>query len=197
MYNGANDIAFPFIFDPRPGYPFNYIWDEANPLSISEITQYPTLALFLFQNILIRDFFISDIVNSLTNKNELKKTVKYGTEVWLNGIAETYWSNLKKTYILSKGFNSDFIAFLQPTVDFKDPLSEVETDYINRGPSEARIKVRNKIIEISQKDKSFNFVDASDWFDNRDETIFADYLHVKDIYTEEIAQKIYERIQIQ
>jgi len=45
MYNGGNDIIMPWYYEPRPGYPCNFIAYEANPILESDVNKYPNLPL--------------------------------------------------------------------------------------------------------------------------------------------------------
>lgn len=57
MYNGANDIWQNHLYDPRPGYPFNFIAYELNPLLESDVRSYPAITLFFMEAILSETIF--------------------------------------------------------------------------------------------------------------------------------------------
>src|SRR6185436_19830605 len=52
-YNGANDIISPLKYDPRPGYPFNFLVYENNPFLMQN---YPAFSLFIYKSNLVRLF---------------------------------------------------------------------------------------------------------------------------------------------
>ena len=54
FYNGANDTMHPKYWDPRPGYPFNFVVYEKNPLLESSIRDYPALALLAYGSNILR-----------------------------------------------------------------------------------------------------------------------------------------------
>ena len=53
MYNGGNDLLHVFAWDPRPGYPFNFVVYENN-LLLHEVGDYPGLALLAHESAILR-----------------------------------------------------------------------------------------------------------------------------------------------
>jgi lysophospholipase L1-like esterase len=179
MYNGANDIIAPLYWDPRPGYPYNFIVYENNPLAEKDIKK-AILTLVSYSHV-ARLVGWRYFVNGLLDIEEVRKTVSYNTEQWQSQIAEIYISNMIKAGKISKAFGSDFVVFFQPMAYFKDYLSSDEARLAEKKATEHSIDVRVKILsKVSAANISnrFKFEDLSDIFDQYEQPIFTDFVHV-------------------
>lgn len=190
MYNGSNELALPFSYDPRPGYPFNYMWEENNPIAIRDFTKYPAFDLMLFRSTFLRDYFSNYFIEAFSHRRDLRKTNKYKSEEWLNKIAETYWKTTKKAAVVSRAFGIDFITVFQPQLVYKDILSEEEKGFLVGINVEERLRLRELVRDFAKNDKTFNFFDESDIFDQTASTVFTDYVHIKDDHTEDVAKAL-------
>jgi len=197
MYNGCNDMNHPYHWDPRPGYPFDFIAHENNVLVKSDLRTYPTLPLLLFGSNILRYFFTSYFVQRFTHWAEIRKEVKYKTEEWKNNIANIYVKNLVKADKISKAFGADFVAFFQPTLYFKSYISDEEKRYLSSSATSYYMEMREKIlskIETAKKDFHVNIIDLSDIYNGMHECIFIDPFHTNQRGKTVIAQKIFTRI---
>jgi len=183
MYNGANDILHPLKADPRPGYPHDFFVLENNPLLIKGLEGYPRYSLFAFGFNLPRHFLRPVFIDRLSYRRKMRAEVRYLQNTWRADIAENYVKNVIKASIISNAFGSEFTAFLQPTIYFKEPLSDEEQVIIRNlsvGKMHALI-IRNSILEgVKLHDYQDKFVDATNIFDGHGKTIFKDDIHIKD-----------------
>lgn len=197
MYNGNNDILHPYIWDPQPGYPFNFIAYKSNPLLESDIRSYPRATLFLYGSNLVRYFFPSWFVRRFIPLEKVRKEVKYKSEEWKNNIAKIYVKNLIKADKISKVFGAEFIAFFQPTIYFKDTLSAEEEQMKFPVKKDYYINMRRKIlfeIEIAQRNEDIAIVDLTDIYDDVSETVFKDLCHTRQEAKLIVAQNIFKHI---
>ncbi len=198
FYNGGNDIIGPFRHDPRPGYPFNFLVYENNPLVESNVGSYPALALLLYGSNLARYFLSDYFTEKFADIGHLRQAVNWGSEEWREQIAGVYVNNLLKADKVSQAFGADFIAFAQPILFFKDQPAPEEADLF--GNSERRdyvLDVRQKIraaIPKAAPQLGIKIVDLSDIYDKTSEQVFTDMIHTTQSSKSVIAQAMYESI---
>ena len=202
MYDGGNDVSTPFIFDPRPGYPLNFVVTEKNPLLAGTLGAYPTWTLFAYGSNLARILFPDAFSERLLGLAELRERVGYGSETWRDEIVRIYVGNLVKAAKISRGYGADFMAFFQPLIQFKGQLSEEELQVKNAlldflterrsGDFEAfaqamRARVRAAIAALGGEPR---VVDLSDLFATTPGWIFTDFIHVNRAGNEQAAEAI-------
>jgi hypothetical protein len=197
MYNGGNDMLHPWSWDPRPGYPFNFIVYERNPLLESDVRHYPALALFAYGSNIARSLFPDYFKNKFVQLHQARVKVQWGSKEWANEIAKIYVDNLIKADKISRVFEADFLVFFQPLVYYKHTLSPGENQFFD--PAEknfviyTRKKIFSKIEEISE-DSRINIVDLSQIFENTPERVFLDTIHIQQEKKGVVALEMYNRI---
>ncbi len=194
MYNGGNDIWQPLTYDPRPGYPFNFLAYEKNPLLESRVEDYPQMAMFLYGSNLMRKYLKSYFEDNFIQLEQTRAEVEYGSDQWREEIAVTYTRNVVRASKVSKAFGAEFVCFLQPMVFFKDDLTGEQVE-IKEPLNGHCLKVREIVIEKMaaemEKDGAVKFVDLTDCFDDRPEMIYGDHIHISQEAKELVASKIY------
>ena len=198
MYNGGNDIFTPYKYDPRPGYPFNFIVYENNPILESDIRSYPTFSLLLYSSNLARCFLSRFFVNSFVPMEEERQKTGWCSDEWRDEIAQKYVNNLTKAKQVSRVFGSQFIAFLQPMLDYKDQLSAEEKAH---RPDEEFTKhcidVRTRILQkisLYSNESSPTLIDLTDIYDEIQTRVFIDKVHTTQENKKLVAKAIYENI---
>ena len=198
MYNGLNDIFSPVNLDPRPGYPFNFVVFEKNPLLSNNIRLYPGFDLILYGSNVARLIAPKYFEKQFIGLEELKKEVGYMSEEWKQQIADIYVKNIGKTDVIARAFDSKFVAFFQPNLFFKEHMNKDEATTIQGKEvfiwTTFTYEMRSRImagIEVLQNEQGLKFVDLSNIFLKERNSVFSDYLHVKQEYMPEIASQIY------
>jgi len=196
FYNGGNDILHPWFWDPRPGFPFNFIAYESNPLIESDVREYPTIAMIAYGSNLARYFFPHYFIEKFTKLSELRKEVGWKNDEWKEAIAVIYIDNLVKADIISRGFGAKFIAFFQPMMFSKNKLSDQEKLKFNMSMKEYVLnvqgRIRNKIKVLGQKRPLI--VDVSGIYDKDLEDVFADMIHTRQSAKRAIVKKMYAEL---
>ncbi len=198
FYNGGNDIMGPFRHDPRPGYPFNFLVYENNPLVESNVSSYPALALLAYGSNLARYFLSDYFTEKFANIGRVREEVNWGSDEWREQIAGAYVSHLLKADKISHAFGADFMAFAQPILFFKDQPSPEEADLF--GNSERRdyvLDVRQKIraaLVKADPQAAAKIIDLSDIYDDTSEQIFTDTIHTTQSSKPAIAQAMFRYI---
>lgn len=196
MYNGANDILSPLTGDPRPGYPFNFIVYENNPLLDKDISDYPLFTLMAYGSNIIRAAFPAYFTEKFVRLNELRKQIGWKSPEWEDAVARAYVDNISKAQRISAAFGTDFIAFFQPTVYYKDMLHPWEKKRLNPEVCAYAQKIRKKINKYSAPilHLSEHFYDLGDLYDQRQNFIFLDEMHTLQFAKPDAAQAMYEKI---
>ncbi len=192
MYNGGNDIYTPYVYDPRPGYPFNFVAYEKNPFY-----DHSSVSLFyvlVSRSKLLRPLFFNRIASTAVELQRMREMAGHGTEQWRTQIAAQYVMNINRARIVSEGCGAVFRCFYQPMLPFKGTFSQQERAFI---PSEEfgdhvrqmRDEVR-KHVALRPLVRAV-FHDLSDLFTGRKETVYTDFIHVKDKYNKEVADAVF------
>ncbi|HRY30383.1 MAG TPA: SGNH/GDSL hydrolase family protein, partial [Elusimicrobiota bacterium] len=185
MYDGGNDILSPYDDDPRPGYPFNFMVSERNPL-LQNGARYPLFSLMAFKSELLRTLLHPYFVEKFTRRSDFRKQSGYETESWREEIAKNYVRNLVKAQTISRAFGAEFIAFFQPLAFFARPDCETPL-------GRHALKVREHISREMRRAReihSLNVVDLSELFKNETDEIFGDPIHIKDASNKAVARTI-------
>ena len=195
MYNGGNDVLHPYRYDPRPGYPFNFIAFESNPLLESDVRSYPTWSLLLYGSNLARSFFPHFFVRRFVPMKQQRRQAGWGTPEWQERIARAYVANLAKADAVSRAFGARFIAFFQPLVFYKD-LRSTEEDSYRPDPKLAEhcLAVRRHVLEQVRQMEPLPFVDLSDLYDGSATTVFTDYIHTSQDGMEVVAGAVCDHV---
>ncbi len=180
MYNGANDIISPLKYDPRPGYPFNFLIYENNPFLMKN---YPALSLFAYKSNLVRLIAGKYFTEEFGQISKLKRNVGYASDRWRHEISDIFFANLEKAKTICAAYHCQLFAFLQPMVYFKKNLSKEEQEF-----SAAHIKdkdhcliLKNNILKkmntAGTDSTGFYFKDFSNAYDTVSEQVFRDDVH--------------------
>ena len=175
MYNGGNDILQPWSWDPRPGYPFNFIVYENNPLLDKDISSYPAISLFLYGSNMMRYLFRNHFIDEFIPLEQTREGSQYKSVQWKEKIANQYISNVVKENSISKSLGMEFIAFFQPLVYFKKTLSGKEQRSYNAEEAdfakEMRELILSQIEDIDDQHKA-KIMDLSGIYNEESNQIF-------------------------
>lgn len=175
FYGGYNEIAQAALYDPRPGYPYNYFYRAETP----------PLARFLLEHsttiYLIDEIGRATNLFSLTPIQELRADVSFMSDEWKKNIVDKYFETLFLADMLARSFHSYkcqgsamFRFFYQPYM----PLESMENIH-----SEVKTKVAT--VEYGY--------DVSSVFDDH-QNLYKDNVHVlqegNDIMASAMAEKL-------
>ena len=195
MYNWYNDISHPLGCDPRPGYPFNFIVYENNPLLESEIASYPTLAMLLYGSNICRYLFPSYFFRKFISLDKEREEVAYKSSKWRMQIVQSYVKNLVKANHISKSLGAEFIAFVQPI--FYYSLSGEAESRVLPETMEYYIDMRDRLfaeVKEAEDDSSIRVIDLTSIYGDGSEWEFSDECHTVQKAKPIVAQKIAREI---
>ncbi|MBN1493331.1 MAG: hypothetical protein JW938_04220 [Candidatus Omnitrophica bacterium] len=199
MYNGGNDIMDGYMEQTRPGYPFNYVVYEHNPLLYHNLDKYNWLMLLLYRSNLFRYALRNRYVKLYLTPHTDDRAPPWMSEEWKEAVAMNYVNNIIKAHKISAAFSSDMVTFLQPLIYFKNELVGPETS-IEPNTSEVRdyvYEMREKITSkanVAREIDGVNFVDLSNTFKANKDIIFKDFIHIEPEANLIIARAIYDVI---
>jgi len=201
MFNGGNDIIVPWESDPRPGYPFNFVVVENNPLFEKPVQDYPAFRLFAFGSNLCRYFLHDYFMENFFHLNRIRRQTGWKSDPWREKIAGAYVSNLVKSAKVSSAFGADFIVFFQPTIFFKHPLNPREESYL-QNPDKVEQgnyvrDMRTRILarlENASKTTTLNWVDSTHIYDGLHQKIFSDAIHTSPAGRNAVAHAMHQHI---
>ncbi len=201
MYNGVNDVFSPLTLDPRPGFPFNFVVYEKNPLLYMDIGSYPAIPLFLYSSNVLRLIMPKYFIESFWGLSGLQKEADGGSERWRAQIAQNYIKSVHKAKVIANAFGAKFMAFYQPTLFFKEQVNYDERkimglfdlDGIRPFVQEMRARVLEQARVVLADDPGV-FVDLSDVFLSSKENVFTDFMHTNAASKSKLAKIIYAKL---
>lgn len=171
FYGGFNETIQTYLYDPRPGFPFNFwIRNELNKMKY----------LLLKYSSIYAEY--EKYTGKISNLHNIKKDINYLDDEWLKRLINNYEETLIKAKTLSNNFiksnlcqSSNFVAFFQP-------ISKLKSDNYSK-------KI---ILEIDKhfEDKAI-LINLSNLVD---ENVFTDSVHVNQKAKKIIADHISEYI---
>ena len=94
-YGGGNDLHSPYQYDPRPGFPFDFITLQIGTRALAgTLDLRSALASQLFRSRFIALIFSQRLQEIRLPMGALRICVGYGTPDWENSIVEAYINNL-------------------------------------------------------------------------------------------------------
>ena len=202
FYGGGNDLLLPAVYDPRPGYPFNFVVYESNPLLRRDPSTFPSFALFAYGSQLLRTVAPAYFEKRFVDLAALRERVGYGSEEWKASIAATYVKNLGRGHHLARAWDADFVAFFQPLVFYKPDPGPVETAILGQnaalGPLVVDLRARvQKDLGPLRDREGVAVYDLSGIYDKVKTDIFVDVVHTaaqgKEIIARAMADQLARR----
>lgn len=191
MYGGTNDLEHPMSHDPRPGYPYNFLLVENNPLIQKDMSRYEVLPLILFKSKFLRQRYGNYFIHKFTRIEEVRREVNYGSSEWHQSLVDSYWESHRKASAVSKAFGAHYLGVYQPMLFYKDNLYGNEQYIVNHAQRDHFIHYREL---LRQKFMDFSFFDMSDALNHIHAEIFKDERHVYNQYQSEVAKILADHI---
>lgn len=199
-YGGGNDMHSPNQFDPRPGFPFDFITLQVGTQALAgSLDLRSALASQLFRSRVIALIFAPRMQEIRLPMGALRRAVGYRTPEWEDAIIDAYRDNLYRMCRLGRAFDFRFYAVLQPLIFQKSPWSDTETKlkfgdadfapYMQRQHDRAAVAFRRLQADVGA-DGACRFVDLSQIFVNDARSLFWDFIHVNNDGNATIASAI-------
>jgi lysophospholipase L1-like esterase len=198
MYGGGNDIMHPLVFaDPRPGYPYEFVVMEGNPV-FRPVSDYPLIASMLYKSALARrvfkNFMQKELLYPPDRIKDLKAKAGFGSDAWREKIAELYVENIALAAGMSRHLGARFLAVFQPMVYFREPRHSEDPSPDEAWATHAR-DVRDRVLRrigAARPGNNFEFVDFSGVFDGDAGPAFVDDIHLLPEANAAVARRLHD-----
>ena len=166
FYGGANELLNNYYYDPRPGYPFNFMIREADLTPIEKF-------LLQYSNI-VSEF--DKMTGRITKLSQLQKKERdKDFNKWINEVSNNYYLTVQKAELISKKIVKPNICRETIFVQIFQPFKSIEDN-------------TDKLIQVFKNDIRFKkFLDLS-YLTN--ELNFSDLMHVDQMSKYKIAENI-------
>jgi hypothetical protein len=124
-YDGGNDLYEPWVYDPRPGYPFNFVTEEEAMTALSNREgDAKTIASLARDSALLQALLgTTDWFNRMTMRlDRLRGAVDFGSAQWEDAVVNAYARNLTQMCHFARGSGTLFAAYFQPLLAYSKPL---------------------------------------------------------------------------
>jgi hypothetical protein len=149
LYDGGNDMSAAYTYDPRPGYPFNFVLQESAVDAFQEGGLRVSAAGVLTQSSLLRRLFGPELADAVARLPPVRRRAGYGTSRWEEEVVRAYLDNVENACRLGTGLGFRVAVLLQPIVYYSPqadsyrglpaefrPYAERQYERIRRGLGE-------------------------------------------------------------
>jgi hypothetical protein len=198
-YDGGNELFMPWYYDPRPGYPFNFIaWEEA----LDEFAADLGLASRTIRGLAVDSAVMQAIIGTpdwtiRVGLDDYRRRSGYGSEAWKRAVVDAYARNILMMCRVAHGSEALFAAFFQPILAYSNDLDpqRLQTtggEEIAHGLREQRALVPPTVaarLQATAVGQGCRFHDLSGIFED-DPTGFFDHIHVDNAHNQVIGRRI-------
>ncbi|MBV8752032.1 MAG: SGNH/GDSL hydrolase family protein [Hyphomicrobiales bacterium] len=124
-YDGGNDLYQPWVYDPRPGYPFNFVTEEEAMTSLANREgDAKTMASLARDSALLQALLgTTEWFNRMEMRlDRLRGEVNFGSAQWKEAVVNAYARNLAQMCHFARGSGTLFAAYFQPLLAYSKPL---------------------------------------------------------------------------
>jgi lysophospholipase L1-like esterase len=200
VYDGANDVLGPWFYDPRPGYPFNFVTEEEAMSTLSNAEgDAKTIASFARDSALVQALLGTTdwIDRMLIRLNRLRLAVNFGSAQWKEAIVAAYARNLTVMCRVARANGALFAGYFQSILAYSKTLDsgQIATsggDIMIQGLREQRALVPQAVaaqFPAPSLKAGCRFGDLSGLLEN-DSAAFSDAAHVDNKSNQLIGRRI-------
>ncbi len=124
-YDGGNDLIQPWAYDPRPGYPFNFLTEEEAMSTLANSQgDAKTIASLARDSAVIQALLgTADWIDRVgATMARLRAEVNYGSEPWKEQVANAYARNQTAMCRVARASGALFASVFQPILAYSEPL---------------------------------------------------------------------------
>jgi hypothetical protein len=203
-YDGGNDLYEPWGYDPRPGYPFNFITEEEAMSGLSNAEgAAKTIASLTRDSALVQALLgTMDWTARVTIRMEgVRRAVNFGSAQWKQDVVNAYARNIAAMCRVARANDALFAAFFQPMLAYSTTLDgdQVATsggDALIRDLREQRAMALQAVaaqLPAPSVEAGCRFGDLSKVLENQP-SAFSDIIHVDSNANQLIGQRIAENL---
>ena len=201
-YDGGNDLISPWLYDPRPGYPFNFLaWEEAlNELS-SLGTGSKTIAGLAHDSALLQALVGTTEWDIRAGRDGLRRAVGFGAEPWKRALVDSYASNSAAMCRVARANGLLFAAYFQPILPYSRTLDWRQVEMSGGAEMVEGLREERRLVpaaisaQMNPAEAGCRFSDVSDLFQDAP-AAFTDVIHVTDAANQLIARRIARELRV-
>ncbi|HEV2957917.1 MAG TPA: hypothetical protein VGX95_17520 [Xanthobacteraceae bacterium] len=201
-YDGGNDLYEPWVYDPRPGYPFNFVTEEEAMTALANAEgDAKTMTSLARDSALLQALLgTTDWLNRMTLRlDRLRHAVNYGTPQWKEAVADAYARNLTAMCRVARGNGTLFAGYFQPLLAYSQPLDAHQAAATGgeatvrslREQREMALRAIGAQFPAPSAEAGCRFGDLSSVLEN-DAAAFTDAIHVDNKSNQMIGRRIAE-----
>jgi hypothetical protein len=195
-YDGGNDLFSPWLYDPRPGYPFNFIaWEEAiNKLSNTG-NRSKSIGSLTQDSALLQALVGTTEWNIRTGLDGLRRNVGFESEQWRRALVHSYAHNIAAMCRVARANGALLAAFFQPMLPYSTMLDPRQVKMSGGAEMVAGLREERGLVpaaiaaQINPATPGCRFGDLSDFFEDAPAT-FVDIIHIGDEANQLIARRV-------
>jgi lysophospholipase L1-like esterase len=200
-YDGGNDLVFPWIYDPRPSFPFNFlVWEEAIDKLSNTGDRSKTIASLAQDSVLLQALVGTTDWDIRSGRDSLRRKAAYPGEPWKRAIVDSYARNIAAMCRTARSEGVLFAAYFQPMLSYSEQKLDERQLKMSGGAEmvegvrdERRLVPAAVAAKMNPAEAGCRFADVSDLFEDEPAT-FTDVIHVKDEANRVIARRIADEL---
>jgi hypothetical protein len=195
-YDGGNDLVLPWLYDPRPGYPFNFlVWEEAVTKPSNTGTRSKTIASLAQDSALLQALVGTTEWNIRAGRNGLRRNVGFASEPWKRALVESYARNIAAMCRIARTNRVLFAAYFQPMLPYSKSLDRRQLEMSGGAEAVEGLREERRLVpaaisaQMNPAEAGCRFSNVSDLFEGAPAT-FTDVIHVTDEANQLIGRRI-------
>jgi len=115
VYDGGNDLHQPYVADPRPGYPYNFLVYEAGLAQAERRTSFAQAwAALWYRSRFLQRLLRHHLTQTVYGLGRLRRDAGYQSAAWEEAVVSSYLAHLDKMCHLATAYDFRLVVFLQP-----------------------------------------------------------------------------------
>jgi lysophospholipase L1-like esterase len=195
-YDGGNDLISPWLYDPRPGYPFNFLaWEEAINKVSNIGTGSKTIAGLTQDSALLQALAGTTEWDIRAGRADLRRAVGFAAEPWKRALVDAYATNIAAMCRIARANGLLFAAYFQPILAYSKTLDGRQVEMSGGAEMVAGLREERRLVpaaisaQMNPAEAGCRFSDVSDLFEDA-AAVFTDAIHVTDAANQRIARRI-------
>jgi hypothetical protein len=200
-YDGGNDLIFPWIYDPRPGYPFNFlVWEEAINRLSNTGNRSKTIAGLAQDSAVLQAVVGTTEWDIRTDRESLRRKAGFATEPWKRAVVDSYARNIAAMCRIARDGGALFAAYFQPMLPYSKQTLDARQLKMSGGAEMVEgLREQRQLVppaiaaHMTPAEAGCRFDDVSRLFEDEPAT-FTDMIHVKDEANRIVARRIADEL---
>jgi hypothetical protein len=196
-YDGGNDLILPWIYDPRPGFPFNFlVWEDAIEKLSNTGNRSKTVASLAQDSALLQAIVGTTEWDIRSGRDSRRRQAGFAGEPWKRAIVDSYARNLAAMCRTARSEGVPFAAYFQPMLSYsKQTLDQRQVKMSGGAEMVEGVRDERRLVpaavagKMNPAEAGCRFGDVSNLFEDEPAT-FTDVIHIKDEANRVVARRI-------